>query len=45
MEEKTKMAKRTRGARIVQAKRRASKTPKGKGRVRSRPVGKRIMKT
>ena len=40
-----KMTKKSRGGRMTQAKRRAAKTPKGKGRVRKRAVGKRIMKT
>jgi hypothetical protein len=39
------MAKRTRGARMRVAKSRAKKVPKGKGRVRNRRAGKRIMRT
>ncbi len=30
---------------MTQAKRRAKKTPKGKGRVKNRPAGKKIMRT
>ena len=37
--------KSTRGARMVKAKKRASKVPGGKGPVRNRPAGKRIMRT
>ena len=37
--------KSTRGARMVKAKRRASKVPKGKGMVKNRPAGKKIMRT
>ncbi len=39
------MAKKSRGGRMTAAKRRASKSPGGKGKVRSRPAGKRIMST
>ena len=39
------MAKITRGTRMAAAKRRAAKTTGGKGRIRNRPAGKRIMKT
>ena len=39
------MAKRTRGTRMAAAKRRAAKTKGGKGRVRNRKAGKRIMST
>jgi hypothetical protein len=42
---KTKMAKRTRGARMVAAKKRAAKRHGGKGLVKNRTVGKHIMKT
>lgn len=37
--------KKTRGTRMAAAIRRAAKTKGGKGRVKSRAVGKRIMKT
>lgn len=39
------MAKKTRGGRMTQAKRRAARMPGGTGPVRSRPSGSRIMKT
>jgi len=41
----TKMAKRTRGARMVAAKKRAAKRPGGKGPVKKRAIGRHIMKT
>jgi hypothetical protein len=39
------MAKKSRGGRMEAAKRRAAKAPGGKGPVRKRKVGRRIMKT
>jgi|GEM_PF-2773027 len=39
------MAKKTRGTRMAAAIRRAAKRKGGKGRVRGRAVGKRIMRT
>lgn len=39
------MAKKTRGGRIVAAKKRAAKKPGGRGPVKSRKAGKKIMKT
>ena len=39
------MAKKSRGGRMESAKRRAAETPGGKGPVRKRKVGRRIMKT
>ena len=36
--------KSTRGARLVAAKKRAAKQPKGKGLVKNRKAGKKIMK-
>lgn len=39
------MAKKSRGGRMTAAKKRAAKSPGGKGKVRNRPVGERIMKT
>ena len=39
------MAKRSRGGRIVAAKKRAAKKPGGRGPVKSRKAGKKIMKT
>jgi hypothetical protein len=39
------MAKKSRGARMVRAKKRAAKHPKGRGRVRHRPAGRKIMRT
>jgi len=39
------MAKKSRGGRMTAAKRRAAKSPGGRGRVSKRTVGKRIMKT
>lgn len=38
------MAKRTRGGRMTQAKRRAAAKAGGKGRVAKRPAGRRIMR-
>lgn len=37
--------KKTRGARMVAAKKRARKHPGGKGPIKNRPAGKRIMRT
>lgn len=39
------MAKKTRGTRMAAAKNRAAKAPGGKGRVKNRKTGKKIMKT
>lgn len=39
------MAKKTRGGRMNAAKRRAAKSPGGKGLVKDRPAGRKIMKT
>jgi len=39
------MAKKTRGTRMSQAKSRAAKKKGGKGKIRSRKVGKKIMRT
>lgn len=39
------MAKKSRGGRLVAAKRRAAKSPGGKGPVKKRKAGKKIMKT
>ena len=39
------MAKNTRGGRMTAAKRRAAKSPGGKGPVKKRPAGLKIMKT
>jgi len=39
------MAKKSRGGRMTAAKIRAAKSPGGKGMVKNRPAGKRIMKT
>jgi hypothetical protein len=39
------MAKKSRGGRMTAAKKRAAKKKGGKGRVKNRPAGKRIMKT
>ncbi len=39
------MAKKTRGTRMAAAKNRASKTKGGKGHVKNRKVGKKIMRT
>jgi hypothetical protein len=39
------MAKKSRGGRMTAAKRRAAKSPGGRGRVKSRKAGKRIMKS
>lgn len=39
------MAKKSRGGRMTAAKKRAAKTPKGKGPVKKRKVGRKIMKT
>jgi len=39
------MAKKSRGGRMTAAKRRAAKAPGGRGRVKNRKAGKRIMKS
>ncbi len=39
------MAKVSRGGRMTAAKKRAAKTPSGKGPVKDRPAGKKIMST
>jgi hypothetical protein len=39
------MAKASRGGRMTAAKKRAAKTPGGKGPVKKRKIGKHIMKT
>jgi hypothetical protein len=39
------MAKKSRGGRMTAAKKRAAKTPRGKGPVKKRKVGRKIMKT
>jgi hypothetical protein len=39
------MSKATRGTRMAAAKRRAAKTAGGRGRIKDRPAGKRIMST
>jgi len=39
------MAKKSRGGRMTAAKLRAAKSKGGKGKVRNRPAGKRIMST
>ena len=39
------MAKISRGGRMTAAKNRAAKAPGGKGKVKDRPAGKKIMKT
>jgi hypothetical protein len=39
------MAKKSRGGRLVAAKKRAGKAKGGKGQVKNRPAGKKIMKT
>jgi len=39
------MAKKSRGGRMTAAKKRAAKSRGGKGRVKSRPAGRNIMKT
>ena len=39
------MAKKTRGTRMAAAKKRAAKAPGGKGPIKKRKVGKKIMKT
>jgi len=39
------MAKKSRGGRMTAAKRRAAKSPGGKGRVKKRKAGRKIMKT
>jgi len=39
------MAKKTRGGRMVAAKRRAAKKPGGRGQIRKRMAGRKIMKT
>lgn len=43
--EEVPMAKKSRGGRMTAAKKRATKRPGGKGPVRNRPAGKRIMST
>jgi hypothetical protein len=40
-----RMAKISRGARMTAAKKRAAKSPGGKGKIKDRPAGKNIMKT
>jgi hypothetical protein len=39
------MAKKSRGGRMTAAKKRAAKSKGGKGPIKKRPAGKRIMKT
>jgi len=39
------MAKASRGGRMTAAKKRAAKSPGGKGKVSARPAGKNIMRT
>jgi hypothetical protein len=39
------MAKKSRGGRMTAAKKRAAKAPGGKGRIKGRKAGKRIMST
>ncbi len=39
------MSKKTRGTRMAAAKRRAAKSPGGKGLIRNRAAGRRIMST
>jgi hypothetical protein len=39
------MAKKSRGGRMTAAKKRAAKSPGGKGLIKNRPAGERIMKT
>jgi hypothetical protein len=39
------MAKKSRGGRMTAAKRRAAKAPGGRGRVKTRKVGRKIMST
>ncbi len=39
------MAKKSRGGRMTAAKKRAAKSPGGKGMIKNRPVGKNIMRT
>lgn len=39
------MAKKSRGGRMTAAKKRAKKSPGGKGRVKKRKAGQKIMKT
>ena len=39
------MAKKTRGGRMTAAKRRAAKSPGGRGRVRERKAGRKVMRT
>jgi hypothetical protein len=39
------MAKKTRGGRMTAAKKRAAKNPGGKGLIKNRPAGRKIMKT
>ena len=43
--EKHPMAKISRGGRMTAAKKRAAKSPGGKGPVKNRPAGRRIMST
>jgi hypothetical protein len=43
--EEDTMAKKSRGGRMTGAKKRAAKTVKGKGRVRKRKAGRKIMET
>jgi hypothetical protein len=43
--EVTKMAKKSRGGRMTAAKKRAAKSAGGKGMVKNRPAGKKIMRT
>lgn len=39
------MAKKSRGGRMTAAKKRAAKSPGGKGLIKNRPAGRNIMKT
>jgi hypothetical protein len=39
------MAKKSRGGRMTAAKKKAAKSPGGKGKIKDRPAGKRIMST
>jgi hypothetical protein len=43
--EEIKMAKKSRGGRMAAAKKRAAKSPGGKGLIKNRPAGKKIMRT
>jgi hypothetical protein len=43
--EVTKMAKKSRGGRMTAAKKRAAKSTKGKGRVKKRKAGRKVMET